>query len=243
MRNLGQVVKSVQGLLGDPNGDWANRDYLVPFIDMAYGLIVLNLKNATSLVLQQIVPLLNVDAGTTDLYRFQVPAADANGDVNLPLLGLTDPLQVSVKLAGQPPSFYVPAMKKTNLPHVDPNTTGASLSLASVWWSWAGNRLRLSPVGMALDIEVVGRFNPPALQEDADRLQAHEDIWMPTTLKAAALAGVERTNPSILEGYAIQCTAAEDNIIADLIRQKQGDPKRFLKVSRSTGSPVWFWGK
>lgn len=247
MMNLGDAIQTVQALLGDPKGQWVKRGYIVPFINLAYGLVTLNLKNASGKNLQAVVPVLNVPAGTTSLYPWQGATAQAGQPVadqapKAVLSGLTDPIEVWVKPAGQPVWMYRRIGERDTLPHVDPVLASAN-AWNSMWWTFTGNKLQITPVGQALDIEVTGKFNPPKLVDDGDLLQAHEDIWMPVTLKASVLGGVERSNPAILEGYKMEEVAAEDNIGAEIIRQRQATPARFQKMSREGGGRggTWWW--
>lgn len=239
MKTFSQVKAQVRSLLGDPRGDWTSDAYIEPMIGLMYGAILLNMKNATSLNLQKIVYLQNVPPGTTSLKKFQT-AADDN---DAPLAGLTDPLDIWVKPTGQPASYYRQAARQTTLPHYDPNAITGNLSLVDLYWNWVGNQINMTGAGQPIDIEVTGRFNAPPLEDPDAELAGHEDIWIAVSFQSASICGVERTNPALLEGYATRGTAAEDNIIADLIRQKQGDPKRFLKLARSTGRNTWFWGR
>ena len=97
---------------------------------------------------------------------------------------------------------------------------------------------------IALDIEVTGRFNPVPLVSDEQILMGGEDIWIPLTFDTASIAGVERSNPSLLEGYASRALATSDDLLADWIRQGQDKPARFQKISRDSGNGyiAWFWG-
>lgn len=246
MRNLGQVRGKIQALLGDPRGQWVTRAYINPLIDLSYAAINLNLKNASGKELEAVITVPDVPAGTTSLYPWQagtaVPGAPANQNATPALLaGLFDPIEVWVKPAGQPVWTYSQARERDDLPHVNPLTTASNSLAPGVFYNWLGNRLGITPVNQPLDIEVTGKFNPPPLADDTDLLVTHEDVWIAVAYITAATAGVERSNPQILAGYAESGIAAQDNIVAAIMRQGQGTPRRFQRVSRESGLNQWFW--
>lgn len=263
MRTVGDVIKRVQALLGDPRGQWVKRGYVMPILDLTYGSVYLNIKNGSAKNLQAVVPILNVPAGTTSLYPWQQqsappgtpPGAEAppvglaggtgtSGMTPQPLLaGLTDPIEIFVKPAGAPPWQYSKLMgPRDTLPHLDPSFFGNDTFGPRMYFSWVGSRLYITPVNAALDIEVTGKFSPVPLVDDDQLLTGSEDIWIPTAFETASICGIERSNPQILAGYASKSLAAQDNVIADLIRTEQGNPIRPQKMSREGGMIQWFWG-
>lgn len=249
MRTVADAIGTVQALLGDPRGGWVKRNYVLPLMNLCYGDLMLFLKNGGTLKLGAVVPVLNVPAGTSTLYPWQGtnlrPGQDPNAQNPKPVLkGLTDPLQVFVKPKDSAPYNYVGINKRSTLPHVNPNLNTTNAFGNSMYWSWMGNELRITPVNIALDIEVTGRFNPIPLVDDEQFLMGGEDIWVPLTFDTAAICGVERSNPALLEGYGQRATAAKDNLLADWIRQGQDAPARFQKISRDSGNGyiAWFWG-
>lgn len=246
MRNLGFAIGRVRGLLGDRAGKWVTQAYAVDFLDQAYQTISLNLKNASGKNLQGVVTVFNVPAGTTSLYPYQngtaVPGqAPAAQNPPAVLAGLFDPIQIFVKPAGQPVFYYSEAKEIQSLPHVNPDIASTNSLGNFMYWTWIGNQLRITPIDQPLDIEVTGKFNPPPLAANEDLLIAHEDIWIPTTFKSASLMGVERTNPAILQSYADEAVKAEDNIIAEIMRQGQSTPTRWQRIARDSGHNQWYW--
>jgi hypothetical protein len=249
MYRTGDAIQMVQALLGDPKGQWVKRGYILPLLNITYGAVVLNLKNASSKNLQAVIPILDVPAGTTSLYPWQNGSAPVgqnpgipNGNVPVLLAGLTDVIEIFVKPAGSAIQHYRKIQTRGTLPHVNPQLVSSNSWGQPMYYSLIGNKLQITPAAQPMDIEVTGKFNQQPLVQDDDLLTAHEDVWIPTCFETAAVAGVERSNPAILEGYALKGAAAEDNIIAELIRQKQGEPVRFQKMSRESGSGQWFWG-
>lgn len=249
MRTVGDVVQIVRSLLGDTRGQWVTLAYLLPILDITYGDIVLNLKNASGKNLMAVVPILGVPAGTTSLYPWQQATAKPGTPVEKmnppPLLqGLTDVTEIWVKPAGAATYQYAQIFNRARLPHSVPNVNSSQAYLQGMYWTMMGNRLLISPVGEDLDIEVTGRFNPQALSSEDNILTAHEDVWIPLAYQAAATAGIERSNPAILQGYATKAIASTDNLIAEIMRGEQGEPHRFQKISRDSGDgyALWFWG-
>jgi hypothetical protein len=232
MNTLGDAVTECQGLLGDPDGEWVTRGYILPFIGTAYRMAYLYLKNATGRNLEGLVEVLNVLPGTTSLYPFQAAGK--------PLAGLTDPLQVWWKPAGQPPNWYRQMNPKETLPFVAAPGISSNFIGSAVCFTWRGNQLTITPMAQPVDIMVDGRFNPPPLIDDKQILVVSPDIQSPLSLGACAIAGVERSNPAVLAGYAQQSEMGLDNIAADLIRQKQLFPKRLGKVAPQYGGE-WGW--
>ena len=247
MYTLADVISTVQALLGDPKGQWVKRGYVLPLLNISYGAVNLNLKNASSKNLEGVVSILNVPAGTTSLYPWQNATAGEGGPVGgqkTPALlrGLTDVIEIWVKPAGAPLQSYRKISPRGTLPHVNPALTSVNSYGFPMYYLLIGNKLQITPAPQAMDIEVTGKFNPKPLVDDADLLISHEDVWIPVSFKTAAVAGVERSNPAILEGYATQGAAAEDNIIAEMIRQKQDVPARFRKMARESATAMWYWG-
>lgn len=229
MATLGDVIADVRALLGDTYGEWVSRDYILPFINSTYRLMYLQMKNATGRNLEGYAEILNVPVGTSQL-------ATAPGGTQA-LAGLYDPIHVWWKLAGQPPFEYVPANRRMNLAMLTGPQVFNAWGSYGMYWTWMGNKLLTTPMSVPVDVLVDGRFNPPDLVLDTDALVISPDARTPLALGAAALAGVERTNPAILAGYGQAATAAVDNIVASLIRQKQEFPQRFARQA-----PRFHWG-
>lgn len=227
--------------MGDPTGRWVTRAYAVPFIQQAYSDIAKQIKNGSGKNFEGIVEILNVPAGQGDLSGYQkynAPPDNTRG----PLVGLFDPLRMWVKTAGQPPQYYAEARgPRDTLPHVAPPGIQPGVFSTIVTWAWIGNRLLMTPVAGSVDIQVYGRFNPPRLQKDEDVLVLYDDMTDTLAYSACSLMGVERSNAEVLQGYIGRATAGVDNIVADIIRQTQGNPRRFAQLGGCGGS-FWGWG-
>ena len=249
MRTIGDALGKVRSLLGDPRGGWVKDSYVLPIMDLSCADIILDMKAACSMNLAAVVPILNVPPGTASLYPWQganlKPGDDPNKLNPVPVLaGLSDPVQVFVKPAGSQPENYKMIRQRTTLPHVNPQWNSGNSVGAQLTWSWVGNQLTITPTNLALDIEVTGRFSVAPLVNSNLLVPGGEDLWIPLVFDTAAIAGIERSNPQILAGYAARALASKDNLRADLTRQGQGEPARFQKVSRDSGNGYvsWFWG-
>lgn len=242
---LGDVVNACQTLMGDPNGRWVTRAYAVPFINIAYSAMAKKIKNASGKNLEAVVEALNVPTGTSSLYPLQT-YGDPNADPPIPrgpFVGLFDPLRLWVKTAGALPQYYVEAKgPRDTLPHINPPGITPGGYGTSVTCAWIGNKLSITPVAGPIDIQLYARFNVPRLQADEDRLVLYDDMTDTLALSTCSLFSVERSNPAVLEGYGSEAVAGIDNIVADIIRQVQKNPRRLAKMGGSQGGGVCGWG-
>lgn len=242
---LGEVVNRCQALMGDPNGRWVTRSYALPFINQAYESMAKKIKNGSAKNLEAVLEALNVAPGTTSLYPLQtygdpgaVPPIPRG-----PFVGLFDPLRLWVKTAGALPQYYCLAKgPRDTLPHINPPGITPGGYGTIVTWAWIGNRLSITPVAGPIDIQLYGRFNVPRLQSDTDELVLYSDMTDTLAYSACSLFSVERSNPAVLEGYGSEAVAGIDNIVADVIRQVQKNPRRLAKMGGSQGGGVCGWG-
>lgn len=238
---LGDAVSRCQALMGDTTGRWVTRPYAVPFINQAYSDIAKQIKNGSGKNFEGIVEILNVPAGISDLSVYQKYSAPPNNKRG-PLLGLFDPLRMWAKTAGAPPQYYVAARgPRDTLPHVTPPGLQPGVFSTIVTWVWMGNKLAITPVAGAMDVQVYGRFNPPRLQADEDVLLLYDDMTDTLAYAACSLIGVERSNAEVLKGYIGRAQAGVDNIVADLIRQSQRNPRRLAQLG-GCGGTFYGWG-
>lgn len=228
MNTLFDVKDEIRGLLGDPNGQWANDAYLTPLINTKYRLQFLSLATQCGQNLEGIVLLPGlaapatkwpgIPAGTTSLFQFQAPGQ--------PLAGLYTVLELWSKPAGMPPSYFRRAGQGRFPAHVNPPTQPQAMLGTVQSYYWIGNQLLITPPAVSVDIEVTGRFGPTPLVKDENVLLAHPLMQSVTSCGTAALAGVERTNPAILTGYAQEAEIGLSNIAAVLVLEKQGITQR-----------------
>jgi hypothetical protein len=243
---LGDAVQRCQSLLAGSTKSVGlyTRPYLLPFIQQAYEDIDIAIRNGTGKNLEAVVECLNVGTGTSSLFPLQ-----QYGDLTLnppkqngPLAGLFDPIRMWVKSAGALPQYYTPAKgPRETLPHVNPPGISPSTVSVVVTFAWIGNKLFITPVAGPIDIQVYGRFNAPPLVDDNDNLVLYPKLTAALSYCASALTGVERSNTTILQGYETRGMAMVDSIVADIIRQTQGNPRRLGQLS-GRGGNAWGWG-
>jgi len=244
---LGEVVSRCQSLLAGNTASVGlyTRAYLVPFINQAYEMLQLMLKNASGKNLEAVVECLTVPAGTSSLYPLQQygdPTANPPVQPGA-LVGLTDPIRLWVKTAGALPQFYTPANgPRETLPNVQPPGLTPSNFSVVVTWAWIGEKLFITPVAGPVDIQVYGRFNPPRLVSDTDQLVIYNQLTSTLAAATCAWTGIERSNTTILQGCETQAQAGADNVVADLIRGVQRIPRRLAKIGTGgCGFCGWGW--
>lgn len=246
VNTLGDVVQRCQSLLAGNTSSVGlyNRPYLVPFIQQAYDDMDLAIRNGSGKNLEAVIEVLNVPLGTSSLYAFQQYGDPTTNPPiqNGPLAGLFDPIRMWVKTAGQLPQYYTPARgPRDTLPHINPPGITPGTYAVQVTFAWIGNVLFITPVNGPIDIQVYGRFNPPPLVKDSDKLVIYPKMTAALAYCASALTAVERSNPTILQGYAERGIAMTDNIVADVIRQVQKNPRRIAAMGGQGGS-CWGYG-
>jgi hypothetical protein len=246
---LGDVVSRCQSLLAGNTSSVGlyQRPYLVPFIQQAYEDMASVIKLASGKNFEMNIQLLNVPIGQNSLYPYQSAQYKDPNTPNSPatlgpLFGLYDPLRLWAKTTGALPQYWTRCNGPIdNLPFVNPpGITPGSFS-TTMFWTWLGNQLLVTPVASAIDIQVYGRFDPPPLQKDEDKLLLYPRMTAALAYSASALTAVERSNPQILQGYAVRGEAMVDNIVADIIKQTQRYPRRLAKMGGSNGN-FWGWG-
>ena len=218
---------------------------MLPFINQAYEDIESCIRNATSKQLEGVIDVLNVPPGTTDYSIFQgFGNPNQNPPGRGPLVGLNDPIRIWVKAAGALPQYYVPVRgPKDYFSHVNPPGIPVGTYGVVLEFAWIGGKLFITPASAAIDVQVYGRFNAPPLVDDNDRLVLYPRMTACLAYAASALTGVERSNTTILQGYADRGTAMVDNIVADLIRQTQGNPRRAGRMGNGgAGWSGYGWG-
>jgi hypothetical protein len=241
---FGEVINRCQSLMGDPTGRWVTQAYAGAIINQAYSDMAHAIKLASGKNLEAIIEVLNVPPGTISLYPLQT-YGDLSADPPVqpgPLVGLFDPLDLWVKTAGALPQYYTRARgPRDTLPHVNPPGVAPGNFGVQVTFAWIGNKLCITPVAGAIDIQVYGRFNVPRLVQLTDNLVLDPDMTDTLAYNACGLMGVERSNPTVTEGYAQRGLAGIDNIVASIILQCQKNPRRLAKMG-GRGGTSWGWG-
>jgi hypothetical protein len=237
LNTLFDVKKTVRSLVGDDQADWTPDGYLVPKIQFAYRTQTLYIKRATGSNLEQLVEIPNANdpntnptnQGLTSLAGFEQPGG--------PLEGLYEPLYLWWKPAGAPEYQYREAFEKKTLPFPYPVSSMAT----AMYFTWRAATLFVTPVNMPIDILVDGRFNPPALTKDEQVLVVDPDMEVPLTMATLGLVGIEAGNSGYTQAAVDTVEAAADDIVAKLIRQKQGYTARAGSNARRQRGAGWWW--
>lgn len=244
MNTYFDVKATVRSIIGDddPNG-WLKEGYLGPKINFAYRRQTLYIKRSTGSNLEQMVEIPNafdVDMNPTNQGLTSLAVYQQAGK---PLNGLYEPLYVWWKPAGSQERFYREArQKKTILPGVAvPGAySGAGFISGGMDWTWRANQIFVTPMNAPIDILVDGRFNPPVLVKDEDVLVVDPDMEICVTAGTIPLIGVEAGNPSY-QSMVADCEAAADDIVAKIVRQKQGMTARAGSNARRARGIGWNW--
>lgn len=244
MNTLLDCKSTVRSIVGDDDpAGWLNDGYLTPKINYAYRFMYLYIKNATGANLEKMVEIPAaldpngnpITQGLTSLAAYQQPGKYLDG--------LYDPLEVWWKPAGAPELAYRQMReKKTILPgqSIPRSVPTSSLWGNSMQWTWRGNQLFITPCSFPIDILVDGRFNPPALVKDTDVLIVHPDMETCVTPQTISIIGIESGNAG-WTGIDPKAEAAADNIVAEIIRGKQGVTARAGSNNHRQRGCGWGW--
>lgn len=247
MNTYFDVKETVRSLVGDddPNG-WLKEGYLGPKVNLAYRMMTLYLKRATGANLEKMVEIpnkLDANGNNTNQGLTSLAVHQQKGGL---LEGLYEPLFLWFKPAGASELWYREiGEKKTILPGQSV-PGGGGQPITSTWWggnskfAWRGNQLFVTPFGMPVDFLVDGRFNPPALVKDEDYLVVDPDMEICTTLQTMPLIGTESGNQGYLD-IDPKAAACADDIVAKIVRGKQGVTARAGSNGRLARGCGWSW--
>lgn len=246
MNTYFDVKQTVRSLIGDddPNG-WLNESYLGPKVNYAYRRQTLYIKRSTGSNLEKMVeiPAALDDAGNpttqglTSLALYQQPGKFLDG--------LYEPLYLWWKPAGAPKRAYREMREPKTIIPGNSNPAGSQPVTSTYWggnmaFTWRGNQLFVTPINAPIDFLVDGRFNPPALVKDQDVLVVDPDMEVAVTMGTIPLIGLESGNAGWSAAVA-ECEAAADDIVAKIVRGKQGFTARAGSNSRRARGCGWFW--
>lgn len=226
MNQLLDVKRDARTLVGDPDGDWADDEYILPFINIAYTRAINYLMNTCAPFITRKVAVPAVPAGTTDWTPFQVAPATgeiAAGQTGAPLLGLINPLEIWWKVQFQPENNYCLAKEEKDLPFITPSNYIVG---QRVYWEWIGNKINTTPLSFIADFLVKGEFLPPALKEDTDYLELDPAMAPALGFATAALIGGSRVAQSYIVTWQGEAEKSFDDISARLTRKEQGTSQR-----------------
>lgn len=237
MNTLFDVKETLRSIVGDDAGEWTDDDYLVPKINFAYRTQYLYIKRATGSNLEQLVEIpnaLDLAANPTSQGLTSLAVYQQKGK---PLCGLYEPLYMWWKLAGAPECQYREAFERKTLPFVNP----ASSMATAMYFTWRGNQIFVTPINAPIDLMIDGRFNPPPLVKDEDVLVVDPDMETPVTSGTLGIVGIESGNTGYSQAAVDMMESQADDIVAKLIRQKQGYTARAGSNARRNRGLGWFW--
>jgi hypothetical protein len=240
MNTLFDVKKTLRSMVGDDAAEWTTDGYLLPKINFAYRTQTLYIKRSTGANLEQLVEIPNAldpagnptNQGLTSLAQYQQPGGL--------LYGLYEPLYMWWKPAGTAEWHYRECFEKKTLAFTRPLS---AIAAAGMQFTWRSNQLFVTPVNMPIDIMVDGRFNPPPLTKDEQVLVVDPDMEVCLTAGTLGLVGIEAGNTGYTQAAVEMVENAADDIVAKLIRQKQGPTARAGSASerRRGNGAGWNW--
>ena len=237
MNTLLDVKLTVRSIVGDDAGEWTRDNYLVPKINYDYKTQTLAIKAASGSELERIVEIPDAadpNGNSTSRGRTSCAPLQQPGQ---PLAGLYEPLLVWWKPKGMPDYYYRLFMERKTPQFY---TLDAPSPVGLAYWSWIGGELILTPIGFPYDLLVDGRFNPPALVRNEDVLVSHPDMESCVTPATVAVIGIEAGNPGWLQAGQAQTANAVADIVAQIIRSKQGRTAR-AGTNAKRQMRGWFW--
>lgn len=237
MNTLFDVKETLRSMVGDDAGEWTSDGYLVPKINFAYKTQRLYIKRSTGANLEQMIEIPDALDGLGNSENQGLTSLAALQQKGKPLEGLYEPLYMWWKPANSPEYQYREAFEKKTLPFVNPSSSMAT----TMYFTWRANQLFVTPINMPIDLLVDGRFNPPALVKDEDVLVVHPDMEIPVTTATLGIIGIEAGNTGYSEASIAMVEGQADDIVAELIRAKQGYTARAGSAARRSRGCGWFW--
>jgi hypothetical protein len=202
--NVGDVVASVAALLDDPGQTNIDQDYVIPFINLRWANLIVNLS-MLGLQYSEETAIINLPAGATNLTQYM-----ASGQ---PLASLMMPLGIDWKLQGDPDTEYEPADSVRELDDLPPDSTGIPQ------YAWQGGTVLISTSSVPVTIRI--RFNAMSttLVDPTDTMiRGVGDI---IAYRAAELLAAVRGMPALKADMRLYGdTALDDFITAGVLRSQ-----------------------
>ena len=244
MNTYFDVKQTVRSLIGDDDpAGWLNESYLGPKVNFCYRRQTLYIKRATGANLEKMVEIpaaLDANGNPTTQGLTTLAAFQQKGGL---LEGLYEPLYLWWKPANANERCYREIIEKKT---ILPGQSIASAVVTSSWWgggmrfTWRSNQIFITPASYPIDILVDGRFNPPALVKDEDVLVVDPDMEVATSMGTIPLIGLEAGNPGWSAAVA-DAEACADDIVAKIVRGKQGFTARAGSNARRERGCGWYW--
>ena len=223
--NVTAVVTTVQSLCDDPDGTYIDFDYVLPLLNLNYGLVFNKLNTGFDFD-SAVVELPNIAANTPDLRAFTTTGQ--------PLEFMTYPSTLEFKLSGQDATFY----RTIGGPLEKPRDVLAGNPYLDSW-SFRGGIIFLSKFSSQIDLRIQGEFLFPPLTTGADEIRISKDIGGCLALKTAASVGKARGNPGWVTTYSKDYEDAFDDVNIKMAKFEQRKTQRVGSLSRSSVR-TWF---
>lgn len=225
--------------MGEENSGTANDAYLVPKINFVYRAQTLYIKRSTGTNLERVVEVPNALDANNNSTNQGLGSLAAQQQPGKLLAGLYEPLLLWWKPANAPERAYVPCFERKTLAFSTPQTYSPGQQMQ---WTWRENQLYVTPVSAPIDLLIDGRFNPPPLLKDADVLVVDPDMETPVTVGTIGVIGAfDRGNGAMASAATEISDGSLDDIVAKLVRQKQGYTARAGSNAWRRQQRGWFW--
>lgn len=216
---LGSIVKRVQAKLSDPEGTYADDDYVLGFCQDGYEWLYNKLILCGYKFADWEVELPNITAGLPNLDQYM--------EEGQPLYGLVNPKTLEWKLAGANPTLY--QLADGPLDFVRDLLPGAN---AIDSWAFNHDSILLSNFACNLDLRISGEFTLDPLVDLSSRIETPRTAASALVFIISAMCAIERGNPSWVQTYTAAADEAIDDISIKLVKDTQGTPRRLGRINR-----------
>lgn len=222
--DIASILADVRHLVDDATkaeGTWAKDAYLLPKVSIAYRDVMNEMLSSEVPIDEETVEIPNIAAGTHDLSAYQ-----AEGQ---PLERMTVPRSIRWKEAGSAPDQYMEVDKRDRVRDLQNEQVVRD-------WAFAGGRVELTPVTIAVDLEIVTEMLQVDLKNPEDKI-AMAQLRNAIGYRTAFLIAVIRNNPGWKQAYPALYQENIDNVKSNLARSGQDVVRRFGRASRRR-SPI-----
>ena len=216
---VANIVKRVQAKLSDPEGTYADDDYVLGFCQDGYEKLYNKLILCGYEFADWVVELPNVPAGLTNLDDYM--------DDGKPLNALVEPTIVEWKLPGSDPTTY----QRADGPLDYIRDVGANTNALDNW-AWMREQLLLSRYATNLDLRITGEFTLDPLVDLGSRIETPRMAATALVSIIATLCAMERGNPSWVQQYSTEADECIDDIAIKLTKDTQHQTRRVARMNR-----------
>jgi len=201
------AVKQAQALLGDPRGQFATQEKLLPLIQHGQDTMILNVfRNESASGISAIVVVPDVPLNTTSLGPWMEATRELSGLISI--------MSMKERMAGDGDDQWDMMSPVTgDLPSVRTNA-----QMLNCVYLWLGYDLRIPGSVQNEDFRFFGKFAPPQINAPGVMLIPGTEGIL--SVYAAAFLSISR-NKEAYEIFMSQATALEDELFNSLCREKQ----------------------